>query len=55
LQGYGLYSENVYLKGTVSATAGTFSAWLASPTGYIGGWTISSNTLYSGDVTLSAK
>jgi len=34
MQGYGLYADNVYLRGTISATAGQ-----------IAGWTIQSNKL----------
>jgi len=36
MQGYGLYADNVYLRGTISATAGQ-----------IAGWNISSDVLWN--------
>jgi len=36
MQGYGLYADNVYLRGTISATAGQ-----------IAGWNISSDKLWN--------
>jgi len=54
LNGYGLYSDNVYLKGTISAAAGTFSGILSAATGSIGGWTIASNSISSDQITLKS-
>lgn len=54
LHEYGLYSTNVYLKGTISATAGTFSGLISATEGNIGGWLLSQNQIYSGLVTLSS-
>lgn len=54
LSGYGLYSDNVYLKGTISATAGTFSGKVTANEGQIGGWTISQTNLSSSGITLQA-
>jgi len=48
LTGYGLYGTNVYLKGTIYATAGIFSGTLASSDGMIGGWALDANSLHSG-------
>ena len=48
LTGYGLYGNNVYLKGTIYATAGIFSGTLQSSTGMIGGWALNTSAIISG-------
>jgi len=40
LSGYGLYSDNVYLKGNISASNGSFRGTISSLAGNIGGWVI---------------
>jgi hypothetical protein len=49
LSGYGLYGNNVYLKGNIYATSGYFSGTLASSDGMIGGWSLSPTTVKSGN------
>lgn len=51
LSGYGLYADNVYLRGTISATAGTFSGKVTANQGQIGGWTIDDNTIHNYSVS----
>ena len=51
LSGYGLYSENVYLKGNIYATAGQFTGTVTAAAGSIGGWTLNTNSLTSGSGT----
>ncbi|TXH41797.1 MAG: hypothetical protein E6Q97_36870 [Desulfurellales bacterium] len=51
LSGYGLYGNNVYLKGNIYATSGYFSGTLASSNGMIGGWALDVNLLHSGTDT----
>lgn len=52
--GYGLYSDNVFLTGTVSATAGTFSGKVTANQGSIGGWTINSENISSSVIEIAA-
>ena len=65
LSGYGLYSDNVYLRGsiyatsgifsgTVYASAGTFTGTVTASAGTIGGWTIGASTLTGGNATLNS-
>lgn len=57
MSGYGLYADNVFLRGTILATAGTFSGNVFAQTGYIGGssgWTISSGLLTTSGIQLLA-
>ena len=59
LSGYGLYGTNVYLKGsiyassgsftgTVYANAGSFTGTVTAALGSIGGWTLSASSLIAG-------
>lgn len=65
LSGYGMYSDNVYLrgniyatsgyfKGTVYAEGGMFNGSIVAADGTIGGWTIGSSTLTGGNATLNS-
>jgi len=54
LNGYGLYSDNVYLRGNISASSGYFSGTVSSTIGSIGGWNIADNKLYSNNITISS-
>ena len=48
LSGYGLYADNVYLRGYIIATSGTFTGTVTAGSGAIGGWSISSTALVAG-------
>ena len=48
LAGYGLYSDNVYLKGAIFAKSGQFSGTIYAGSGMIGGWTIGATSLTAG-------
>jgi len=48
LTGYGLYGNNVYLKGTIYATSGIFAGTLQSSSGLIGGWALNTSAIISG-------
>jgi hypothetical protein len=62
LSGYGLYSQNVYLKGaiwatsgqftgTVYANAGVFQGTISAASGTVGGWAIGATSLTAGSST----
>ena len=44
-----MYAQNAYINGTVEATSGSFSGSIYSGYGSIGGWSISSESLYGYD------
>lgn len=48
LTGYGLYGNNVYLKGNIYATSGIFAGTLQSSSGLIGGWALNTSAIISG-------
>jgi hypothetical protein len=54
LSGYGLYSDNVYLRGSIYATSGSFTGSITAASGTVGGWAIASTTLAGSNVTLSS-
>jgi hypothetical protein len=54
LSGYGLYSDNVYLRGSIYATSGVFSGTVYATDGIFSGTVYASAGTFTGTVTASA-
>src|SRR5574343_375031 len=54
LSGYGLYSDNVYLRGSIYATSGVFSGTVYATSGIFSGTVYASAGTFTGTVTASA-